>query len=54
MSDPAAKTLHDFSALPVIGRREVSALAPDPEHARGVIVALSEQGIAYLQADDRN
>jgi hypothetical protein len=51
MSDLSGQILHSFSEVPVVGKRGVSALGLDPEHEDGVIVALGDHGIVYLQVN---
>lgn len=39
MHDPRSGRLHALDAVPVVGGRPVTALAPDPDHAGGIAVA---------------
>ena len=43
LGEPGAKTPEAFDRVPWVGRNEVYAIAPDPQHADGVIVALGWQ-----------
>jgi hypothetical protein len=47
---PGAKTPEAFDPVPWVGRNEVYAIAPDPQHPDGVIVALGPQGVAFVRA----
>jgi hypothetical protein len=44
------KTLEAFGRVPWISQSEVYAIAPDPQHADGVILALGPRGVAFLRA----
>jgi hypothetical protein len=64
MAEADGKTLHPFDALPMIGRPAVpapdvpsmwrrfavTALAADPKRDDGIIAALGERGVAFVQA----
>ncbi|WP_254053384.1 hypothetical protein [Singulisphaera sp. GP187] len=50
MVEAGGKTLETFDRVPGIGGREVYALAPDPHHEDGVIVALGSRGAAFIRA----
>jgi hypothetical protein len=48
--DLGTKTSEAFDRVPWIGRSHVYALAPDPEHADGIIAALGARGVAFVRA----
>jgi hypothetical protein len=48
--DVGASAVESLSSVPWVGRSAVAGLAADPEHADGVIVALSERGVAFVRA----
>jgi hypothetical protein len=50
MIDPGGKTLHAFDALPMLGRSPIDALATDPSHPEGVVVAMGTRGLIFIQA----
>jgi ligand-binding sensor domain-containing protein len=50
MIDPDGKTLHAFDALPMLGRSPINALATDPSHPEGVVVAMGTRGLIFIQA----
>ena len=52
-SEPGAKTPEIFDRVPWLGRSQVYALAPDPHHADGVIVALGSRGVAFVRAHQK-
>jgi hypothetical protein len=47
--DPEAGTLETLDRVPWVGRSEVYALAPDPQHPGGVIAALGPRGVAFVR-----
>jgi hypothetical protein len=50
LSDPRDKAQEAFDRVPWIGRSEVYAIVPDPQHGDGVIVALGSRGVAFVRA----
>jgi hypothetical protein len=50
MSEPGGKTLESFDRPPWIQQSEVNAVAPDPRHVDGVIVALGARGVVFVRA----
>ena len=50
LSEPGAKIAETLDCVPWVGRSRVHALAPDPQHADGVIVALGSRGVAFVRA----
>ena len=48
--DPTSKSLESLDRVPSIGRNPVRSLAPDPNHADGMIAALGPGGVAFLRA----
>jgi hypothetical protein len=50
MVEAGGKTLESFDRVPWIQRNKVDALAPDPHHEDGVIVALGSQGVMFVRA----
>ena len=50
MIDTGGRTIHTFDALPMLGRSTIDTLAADPGHADGVVAALSERGLLFVQA----
>jgi hypothetical protein len=50
LGEPGAKAPEAFDRVPWVGRNEVYAIAPDPQHADGVIVALGSRGVAFVRA----
>jgi hypothetical protein len=50
MVEVGGKTLEPFDRVPWIQRNKVEALAPDPHHEDGVIVALGSQGVMFVRA----
>lgn len=50
LGEPGAKTPEAFDHVPWIGRSHVYAIAPDPQHADGVVVALGPRGVVFVQA----
>ena len=50
LGEPGAKTPEAFDRVPWVGQSEVYAIAPDPNHADGVIVALGSRGVAFVRA----
>jgi hypothetical protein len=50
LSDLGAKAPEAFDPVPWIGRSHVYALAPDPEHADGIIASLGARGVAFVRA----
>jgi hypothetical protein len=48
--EPGEKTLEAFDRVPWVGRNEVFALSPDPQHEDGVIAALGSRGVAFVRA----
>jgi hypothetical protein len=50
MVDAGGKTLIAFDGVPWIRRNPVEALASDPRHKDGVIVALGSRGVVFLRA----
>jgi hypothetical protein len=50
LGKPGAKTPEAFDRVPWVGRNEVYAIAPEPRHADGVIVALGPRGVAFVRA----
>jgi hypothetical protein len=53
LAQAGEKTLESFDRVPWVGRNEVFALAPDPQHDDGVIVALGPRGVAFVRAVQR-
>jgi hypothetical protein len=47
--DAEARTLESLDRVPWVGRSEVYALARDPNHPDGVIAALGERGVGFVQ-----
>jgi len=47
--EAGGKTVESLDRVPWVGRSEVSALAPDPRHGDGVLVALDERGVAAVR-----
>lgn len=47
---PGAKAVEAFADVPSIGKAEVLALAPDPDHPDGVIASLGSRGIVFIRA----
>jgi hypothetical protein len=47
---PGAKTPEAFDRVPRVGRNEVHAIAPDPQHADGVVLAFGSRGVAFVRA----
>jgi hypothetical protein len=45
--DADGKTLHPLDDLPMMGHATVDALAADPDHTEGVIVALDGRGVVF-------
>jgi len=50
MVEAGGKTLESFDRVPWIGGNEVHALAPDPRHDDGVIVALGARSVVFVRA----
>ncbi len=50
MIDPDRKTVHAFDAVPMLGRSPIDALAADPAHPDGVVAAMEERGLIFVQA----
>ncbi|AGA27923.1 hypothetical protein [Singulisphaera acidiphila] len=50
MVEAGGKTMEPFDRVPWIWQNEVDALAPDPRHEDGVIVALGSRGAAFVRA----
>ena len=53
LSEPGAKAPDALDRVPGIGRGEVVAMAPNPRHADGVIVALGSRGVAFVRTGRR-
>jgi hypothetical protein len=61
MWDPGTGALHSFEALPMLGRPKgnprdydpgrINALAADPEHADGVVVAPGRRGVVFVRVE---
>ena len=49
LSENGAKTPETFDRVPWIGHGEVSAIAPDPQYADGIIAALGSRGVAFMR-----
>ncbi len=49
MFDPAKGKLHNASSLPMIGQTEPTALAADPDHSDGIILALGQRGVVFVR-----
>ena len=50
LAEVGAKAAEAFDRVPIVRRNEVQALAQDPQHADGVIVALGSQGVVFIRA----
>jgi hypothetical protein len=50
LGEPGARTPEAIDRVAWVGRNEVYAIAPDPQHADGVIVALGSRGVAFVRA----
>ena len=50
LSENGAKAPETFDRVPWVGGGDVSALAPDPHHADGIIAALGSRGVAFVRA----
>jgi hypothetical protein len=53
LSDHGARTPETFDRVPWVGQGKVSAIAADPQHADGVIVALGSRGVAFVRAHQK-
>ena len=51
MFEPATGKLHTASSLPMIGQTEPTALAADPDHSDGIILALGQRGVVFVRID---
>jgi hypothetical protein len=49
LSDPRKKDIEAFDRVPWVGKRHATAVAVDPQHADGVIVAFDSSGVAFLR-----
>lgn len=50
LSEKGAKVPETFERVPWVGQGKVSAIAADPQHADGVIVALGSRGVVFVRA----
>ena len=48
--DADGKSLHSLDSLPMVGEREIVAMAADPGHPGGIIAALEGRGVVFVQA----
>ena len=51
--EAAGKAPVPLDEVPMIGRTTINALAADPEHADGVIAALSERGVVFVRVSGK-
>jgi hypothetical protein len=47
------KTLHPLDELPMPGRSRIDAIAADPAHPDGAIVAVEDRGVVFVRLDAR-
>ncbi len=47
------KTLHPLDELPMLGRSKIEAIAADPSHPDGAIVAIADRGVVFVRLDAR-
>jgi hypothetical protein len=50
LNEPGGMTLEAFDRVPLVSQCEVDALAPDPQHADGIIAAIRSRGVAFVRA----